>query len=94
VRRAVFGGSFRTGGTVGLTQVPTAACNGIARSREQHTDAAKNVKAWALVQQWIEDAKKCEIPELKAFAVMLFQDMEAMVAAIVMPAGKARQRAG
>jgi transposase len=47
-----------------------------------------------LVQQWIEDAKKCEIPELKAFAVMLFQDMEAMVAAIVMPAGKARQRAG
>jgi hypothetical protein len=55
------------------------------RSRDEHTYAAKNVKAWALVQQWIEDAKKFEIPELKAFAVKLFQDVEAMVAAIVIP---------
>jgi hypothetical protein len=55
------------------------------RSREEHNDAAKNVKAWALVQQWIEDAKKVEIPELKALAVKPFQDVEAMVAAIVVP---------
>jgi len=55
------------------------------RSREEHNDVTKNVKAWALVQQWIEDAKKFEIPALKAFAVKLSQDVEAMVASIVMP---------
>ena len=55
------------------------------RRREEHTDAAENERAQASVRQWIEDAKGSEIPELKAFAVKLFQDMEAVVAAIVMP---------
>ena len=41
------------------------------RSREERTDAARNEKAWTSVQRWIEDAKKSEIPELKALAVKL-----------------------
>ena len=55
------------------------------RGREERTDAAREEEAWTSVQRWIEDAKNSEIPELKAFAVKLFQDMEAVVAAMVMP---------
>ncbi len=38
-----------------------------------------------LLQQWMEEAKESETPELKAFAAKLFQDMDAVVAAMVMP---------
>jgi transposase len=38
-----------------------------------------------MLRQWMEDAKKSEIPELKAFAAELFQDMDAVVAVMVWP---------
>ena len=37
------------------------------------------------VRQWMDEAKESEIPELKAFAAKLFQDMDAVVAAMFMP---------
>jgi transposase len=37
------------------------------------------------LEEWIGEAKASGVAELKAFAVKLFQDMEAVVAAMVMP---------
>jgi transposase len=55
------------------------------RERDGYVGAAGHNKARTALQQWMEEAKKSEIPELKAFAVKLFQDMDAVVAAMVMP---------
>jgi hypothetical protein len=38
------------------------------KRREEHTDAAEHERARASIREWIEDAKRSEIPELKAFA--------------------------
>jgi transposase len=38
-----------------------------------------------LLQQWMKEARESEVPELEAFAAKLFQDMDAVVAAMVMP---------
>jgi transposase len=53
--------------------------------REDHTDGARDEKAQALLQQWTSEAEEAAIPELKAFVVKLRQDMEAVVAAMLMP---------
>jgi transposase len=55
------------------------------RERDDYVDAAGYNRARAMLQQWMEEAKDSEIPELKAFAAKLLQDMEAVVAAMVWP---------
>jgi transposase len=55
------------------------------REREDYVDAAGHNRARAVLQQWMEEAKESEIPELKAFAAKLLQDLEAVVAAMVWP---------
>ncbi|MGI8911858.1 MAG: ISL3 family transposase [Rubrobacteraceae bacterium] len=55
------------------------------RDREKRVTGARNEEARMLLQQWMEEAKESETPELKAFAAKLFQDMDAVVAAMVMP---------
>ncbi len=53
------------------------------REREDCVDVAGHNRARAALQQWVEAAKESEIPELKAFAAKLLQDLEAVVAAMV-----------
>lgn len=55
------------------------------REREDSVSAAGHNRAQNSLEQWVEQAKESEIPEFKAFAVKLFQDMEAVVSAVVMP---------
>jgi transposase len=55
------------------------------RYREDHIDGASKEEARVSLKEWMEKAKESEIPELEAFATKLSQDMEAVVAAMVMP---------
>ena len=55
------------------------------RDREDHIDGASKEEARVSLKEWMEKAKESEIPELEAFATKLSQDMEAVVAAMVMP---------
>jgi transposase len=55
------------------------------RERDHYADAAGHNRARAVLQRWMEEAKESEIPELAAFATKLRQDVEAVVAAMVMP---------
>ncbi len=55
------------------------------REREDYANGARDEKARALLQQWMAEAEESGMPELKAFVVKLRQDMEAVVAAMVMP---------
>lgn len=55
------------------------------REREEHIDGTSKVQARVSLKGWMEKAEESEIPELEAFAVKLSQDMEAVVAAMVMP---------
>jgi transposase len=55
------------------------------REREEHADGVQGEKARVLLQRWMAEAEESEIAELKAFVVKLRQDMEAVVAAMVMP---------
>ena len=55
------------------------------REREDHIDDAGDEKARVSLQRWVTEAEESGIAELKAFAVKLRQDMEAVVAAMVMP---------
>ena len=55
------------------------------REREDNTDGAGNEEARTLLQQWMSETEEAGIPELKAFAVKLRQDIEAVAAAMVMP---------
>jgi transposase len=56
------------------------------RYRDDYIDeVAGHNRAQAALQQWMEEAKGSEIPEIKAFVAKLFQDMDAVVAAMVMP---------
>lgn len=59
------------------------------RSRCDSTNGAADVaqrgEARATLQQWMEQAKKSGVPELKAFAIKLSQDKEAVLGAMVLP---------
>ncbi len=56
------------------------------RERDDYVnDEAGHNRARAALRRWMEEAKESEIPELKAFAAKLLQDMEAVVAAMIMP---------
>jgi hypothetical protein len=53
--------------TMGCDRTIGKCCLQLKR-REEHTDAAEHERARASIREWIEDAKRSEIPELKAFA--------------------------
>jgi transposase len=55
------------------------------RERDGCAELDGDDRARAVLQRWMEEAKESEIPELKAFAARLFQDMDAVVAAMVWP---------
>jgi transposase len=55
------------------------------RERKDNTDGARDEEARTLLQQWMSETEEAGIPELKAFVVKLRQDIEAVVAAMVMP---------
>jgi transposase len=50
-----------------------------------HTVGAREERARVALQRWMVEAEESGIAELKAFVVKLRQDMEAIVAAMVMP---------
>jgi transposase len=54
---------------------------GMLRDNEQRSEEQMRGR----LEDWIGEAKASGVTELKAFAVKLFQDMEAVVAAMVMP---------
>ena len=54
---------------------------GMLRDKEQTSEE----QAHSRLQEWTDQAKVSGIAELKAFAVKLLQDMEAVVAAMVLP---------
>jgi transposase len=54
---------------------------GMLRDNEQRSEEQMRER----IEEWIGEAKASGVTELKAFAVKLFQDMEAVVAATVMP---------
>ncbi len=57
---------------------------GMLRDREQSTEE----RARARLKKWTEQAKASRVPELRAFAVKLLQDIEAIeavVAAMILP---------
>jgi transposase len=53
---------------------------GMLRDKEQRSEEHLRGR----LEDWIGEAKASGVAELKAFAVKLFQDMEAVVAALVM----------
>ncbi len=55
------------------------------RERDDYVGVSGHKRARAALQRWMEEAKESEIPELKAFAAKLLQDMKAVVAAMVWP---------
>jgi transposase len=54
---------------------------GMLRDKEQRSEEHSRRR----LQEWTDQAKACGITELKAFAVKLLQDIEAVVAAMVLP---------
>jgi transposase len=54
---------------------------GMLRDKEQSTEE----QARSRLKKWTEQAKASGVPELKAFAVKLLQDIEAVVAAMILP---------
>ena len=54
---------------------------GMLRDKEQRSEE----QARSRLEEWAEWAKASEVPELKAFAVKLLQDIEAVVAAMTLP---------
>jgi transposase len=54
---------------------------GMLRDKEQSTEE----QARSRLKKWAEQAKASGVPELKAFAVKLLQDIEAVVAAMILP---------
>jgi transposase len=55
------------------------------RERDDYLRTAGHNRARAVLKRWMEEAKDSEIAEIEAFAAKLFQDTEAVVAAMVMP---------
>jgi transposase len=53
----------------------------LLRDKEQRSEE----QARSRVKKWTEQAKVSRVPELKAFAVKLLQDIEAVVAAMILP---------
>jgi hypothetical protein len=51
--------------------------------RDDYAGPAGRMRAQAALQQWMEKAREAEILELKAFTAKLFQDTEAVTAAMV-----------
>jgi transposase len=54
---------------------------GMLRDKEQSTEE----QARSRLKKWTEQAKASGVPELKAFAVKLLQDIEAVVGAMILP---------
>ena len=54
---------------------------GMLRDKEQSTEE----QARSRLKKWTEQAKASGVPELKAFAVKLLEDIEAVVAAMILP---------
>ena len=55
------------------------------RESDDCTEPNGHDRARELLQRWTAEAEESEVAELKAFVVKLRQDMEAIVAAMVMP---------
>jgi transposase len=55
------------------------------REREDSAELDGDDRVRESLGRWMEEAKKSEIPEIEAFAVKLSQEMDAVVAAMVMP---------
>ena len=55
------------------------------RERDYYAEPNGDDRARALLQRWMEEARESEIPEIEAFAAKLFQDVEAVAAAMVWP---------
>jgi transposase len=55
------------------------------RERDEFAKPDGGDRARAALQRWMEEAKGSEIPEIEAFTEKLFQDVDAVVAAMVMP---------
>jgi transposase len=53
----------------------------LLRDKEQRSEE----QAHSQLKEWTEQAKASGVPELKAFAVKLLQDIEAVVAAMILP---------
>jgi transposase len=54
---------------------------GMLRDKEERSEEQMRRR----LEEWIEEAKGSGVAELKDFAVKLFQDMEAVVAATILP---------
>ncbi len=54
---------------------------GMLRDKEQRSEE----QARSRLKEWTEQAKASGVPELKAFAVKLLQDIEAVVAGMILP---------
>ncbi len=55
------------------------------RERDDYAEPNAHALAQAALGRWMAEAKNSEIPEIEAFAAKLFQDMDAVVAAMAMP---------
>ncbi len=55
------------------------------RERDDCAELGGDDRARAALQRWMEEARESKIPEVEAFAAKLFQDMDAVVAAMVWP---------
>ncbi len=51
--------------------------------RDKEQSSEQQARSW--LKEWTEQAKASGIAELKAFAVKLLQDIEAIVAAMILP---------
>jgi transposase len=58
---------------------------GLFRERDDYAEPNGDDRARAALGRWMEEARESEIPEIEAFAAKLFQDMDAVVAAMVWP---------
>jgi transposase len=54
---------------------------GMLRDKEERNEQ----QARSRLNEWAERVKASGVPELKAFVVMLLQDIEAVVAAMILP---------
>jgi transposase len=55
------------------------------RERDDCAELDGDDRARAALQRWMEKTRESKIPEVEAFAAKLSQDMDAVVAAMVMP---------
>ena len=55
------------------------------RERDDYAEPDGHDRARELLQRWMAEARESEVAEIEAFAAKLFQDIEAVVAAMVWP---------